>query len=240
MSLIGTNIKKIRGVKGLSQTSFANLFGLTRANIGSYEEQRAEPKLDVILKIADYYKIEIGKLVTKELTVNEISNFNLLEKVVESKSIVSKGVEVLFVSKQFIKKYPSERYDKSFVANLSTLTLPFLVSNNEMLAIYNEGNELYFDNHGFLHGDILFLEKQKVSESNGLFLGVVIDDEIIAKGLVGINSDSVKITPTNPNFGSVTVELNKTVTIWKITGRYTENILSKAFLVAKINALEKR
>lgn len=240
MSLIGTNIKKIRGVKGLSQTSFANLFGLTRANIGSYEEQRAEPKLDVILKIADYYKIEIGKLVTKELTVNEISNFNLLEKVVESKSIVSKGVEVLFVSKQFIKKYPSERYDKSFVANLSTLTLPFLVSNNEMLAIYNEGNELYFDNHGFLHGDILFLEKQKVSESNGLFLGVVIDDEIIAKGLVGINSDSVKITPTNPNFDSVTVELNKTVTIWKITGRYTENILSKAFLVAKINALEKR
>ena len=59
MSVVGINIKKIRGVKGLNQTDFANLFGLTRANIGSYEELRAEPKIDTIIKIATYYKLPI-------------------------------------------------------------------------------------------------------------------------------------------------------------------------------------
>jgi len=237
MSLIGTNIKKIRGVKGLSQTSFANLFGLTRANIGSYEEQRAEPKLDVILKIADYYKIEIGKLVTKELTVNEISNFNLIEEVLFNKKTADSGV--LFIGKEELTKYPKEKENQEFLKTLAKLNVPFLDSKKETLAIYNEGNELYFDNHGFLHGDVLFLEKQDLKENKTMFFGVVIDDSIIAKGLIRLNNKIATITPTNPNFEQTEIEITKKVTVWKITGRYTENILDKEFLVSKVIAMEK-
>ena len=240
MSLIGTNIKKIRRVKGLSQTAFANLFGLTRANIGSYEEQRAEPKLDVILKIAKHYKIEIGKLVTKELTVNEISNFNLAEKfAVKDNPVISKAA-VLFINKESLKKYPKEKSNKSFVDSLPKMSLPFRDAKKEQLALYNEGNELYFNNNGFLHGDILFLEKLDFKTVKELFLGVVISDNNIIKGLVGVQKNKALITPTNPNFDQLEVDLNKTVSIWKITGRYTENILDNEFLVAKINALEKK
>ena len=52
MSKVGKNIKKIRNVKALSQQAFADLFQLTRGNISSYEEFRAEPNIEIIVIIA--------------------------------------------------------------------------------------------------------------------------------------------------------------------------------------------
>jgi transcriptional regulator with XRE-family HTH domain len=77
MSRIGKNIRKIRATKGLSQAAFANLFSITRASIGAYEEERAEPKTDIMLQIANYFSIPIEALLTEELTVNRLTNFNI-------------------------------------------------------------------------------------------------------------------------------------------------------------------
>lgn len=75
MSQIGINIKKLRKVKGLSQQAFADLFNLSRGNISSYEEFRAEPKIEVVLQIAKYFSIPVAELLERQLTVNEILNF---------------------------------------------------------------------------------------------------------------------------------------------------------------------
>lgn len=75
MTEIGNNIKKLRKVKGLSQQAFAELFELTRGNISSYEEHRAEPRISVILQIAKYFSIPVSELLESKLTVNEILNF---------------------------------------------------------------------------------------------------------------------------------------------------------------------
>jgi transcriptional regulator with XRE-family HTH domain len=57
MSLFGANIKKIRQVKGLSQKTFADLLDLNRGVISSYEEGRAEPKIETILKVANHFSL---------------------------------------------------------------------------------------------------------------------------------------------------------------------------------------
>lgn len=72
----GKNIKKIRAIKKLSQARFAELFDLTRSSVSAYEEERAEPKLDVIIKIAEYFNLTVDKLVNSEITVNEFYRFN--------------------------------------------------------------------------------------------------------------------------------------------------------------------
>lgn len=76
MSNVGNNIKKLRKVKGMSQQAFGDLFNLTRGNISSYEEMRAEPKIEIILRIANYFGIPVQHLIEKNLSVNEILNFN--------------------------------------------------------------------------------------------------------------------------------------------------------------------
>ncbi len=81
MSYFGVNIRKIRLTKKLSQTEFAKIFGITRASVGAYEEGRAEAKIDKIIEIASHYKLTLDQLLSKKITINEISNFNKVDKI---------------------------------------------------------------------------------------------------------------------------------------------------------------
>ncbi len=76
MSFFGKNIRKIRIAKKMTQTEFAELFELKRTALGSYEEGRAEAKVDTVIKVADYFKLSLDQLLRKELTINEIFHFN--------------------------------------------------------------------------------------------------------------------------------------------------------------------
>lgn len=74
MSLFGTNIKKIRQVKGLSQKAFADLFDLNRGVISSYEEGRAEPKMETILKVAGHFNLTLDKLLTEPVQASQLTS----------------------------------------------------------------------------------------------------------------------------------------------------------------------
>jgi DNA-binding XRE family transcriptional regulator len=89
MSKIGSNIRKIRSVKALSQNDFAQLFKLTRASIGAYEEGRAEPKIDAAIEIAKYFSITLSDIFTKDLTVNQLTKFNIQE-IIENEAPIKK------------------------------------------------------------------------------------------------------------------------------------------------------
>lgn len=93
MTNFGKNIKKIRAIQKLSQTKFAELFALSRASVGAYEEGRAEAKLDVISKIAKYFSITVDDLINKEITVNELYHFNIFDDKIGNK--INIGTEVL-------------------------------------------------------------------------------------------------------------------------------------------------
>jgi DNA-binding XRE family transcriptional regulator len=90
MSFFAKNIKKIRIAKRMNQSEFAALFGLKRTALGSYEEGRAEPKLDVIIQIADYFNLSLDILVRQEITVNDIFHFksdmHLRSEILESQN----------------------------------------------------------------------------------------------------------------------------------------------------------
>jgi len=75
-STLSKNIRKLRAFKNLNQTQFAELIDVKRASIGAYEEGRAEPKLDTLLRITTYFKISLDDLIVKDLTVNQIAKFD--------------------------------------------------------------------------------------------------------------------------------------------------------------------
>jgi transcriptional regulator with XRE-family HTH domain len=78
------NIKKIRLIKKLSQTALAEIFGIKRSSIGAYEEGRAEPKLEMIIRIANYFSISVDSLVNSELTVNELYGLDVVDSYLSS------------------------------------------------------------------------------------------------------------------------------------------------------------
>ena len=101
-TIIGKNFKKLRLFKSLNQTEFADLFEVTRSAIGSYEEGRAEPKLDTLIKVADHFKLKVDDIVRKELTVNQIAGFKYpMDEGIQNERIyseirdLSKKIEIL-------------------------------------------------------------------------------------------------------------------------------------------------
>jgi len=89
--IIAKNFKKLRLFKNLNQSEFAELFGITRSTVGSYEEGRAEPKLETLLKIADHFKLKVDDLIRSELTVNKIAHFEYpLQQTKDMKTLFKK------------------------------------------------------------------------------------------------------------------------------------------------------
>lgn len=80
----GKNIKKIRLVEKLSQAAFAEVFGIKRSSVGAYEEGRAEPKLEMIIRIANYFSISVDSLVNSKLTVNELYGLDIVDSYLSS------------------------------------------------------------------------------------------------------------------------------------------------------------
>ncbi len=79
MSKFGKNIKKIRNVRGLTQAQLAEMIEVNRGVISSYEEGRAEPKIETIIKTAEVFQLSIDLLLKSSVTVNQLSGFSLPE-----------------------------------------------------------------------------------------------------------------------------------------------------------------
>ncbi|MEN1785035.1 MAG: helix-turn-helix transcriptional regulator, partial [Bacteroidota bacterium] len=124
MSFFGKNIKKIRGVKGMSQQVFAELFELKRPTLGAYEEGRSEPKIETLIKIANYFSISIDALLTEELTVNDLLKFK--GDLTTDTHQITKDVfpEISCVTEKMTGDYPFNFEDPNFIQRLPKIQLP--------------------------------------------------------------------------------------------------------------------
>lgn len=62
MSNIASNLKFLRKKKGFTQQQFADHMEIKRASVGAYEEDRAEPKYELLKKIAAFYELSMDEL----------------------------------------------------------------------------------------------------------------------------------------------------------------------------------
>ena len=62
MSNISSNLKFLRKGKKITQQQFADIMGIKRASVGAYEEDRAEPKYELLKKIAEFYGLTMDEL----------------------------------------------------------------------------------------------------------------------------------------------------------------------------------
>lgn len=190
MSYIGKNIKKIRSVKKFSQQSFADLFDLSRANIGSYEEGRAEPKISVIMKISEKFSIDVGDLLNKELKVNEISRFKSSElegsKKVPEIDPDGDGELIPYVPLQNIQTYLTNLNSQEYLKFMPRFQIPHF-QHSKARAFEIKGNDLLHHNTGLFSGDILICihkDAKDISKlTEGKLYAFVFSDTIVIRRL---------------------------------------------------------
>ncbi|HXI00865.1 MAG TPA: LexA family transcriptional regulator [Sphingobacteriaceae bacterium] len=67
MSNISSNLKYLRKKNGLTQQQFADALTIKRSLVGAYEEDRAEPKYELLKKFATYYQLSMDELINDKI-----------------------------------------------------------------------------------------------------------------------------------------------------------------------------
>lgn len=142
MSFFGTNIKKIRQVKGLSQKAFADMFDLNRGVISSYEEGRAEPKIETILKVAHHFNLNLDKLLTEPLQVNQLVSVS--------------DIDQLMLFPELAIQNSKEVQAKTDSINPNAPILQKILASVDLVYEFTPEKQLLPEYH---YGDVLFLNK---------------------------------------------------------------------------------
>ncbi len=137
MEYIAQNIKYLRKNRGLTQEELANNIGVNRAMIGSYEENRAVPKLAVLKDLAYFFKISIDDIIKTRLW--EESGRDSVQEFVKGDNLRVISTVVDQTDKELITTVPiqaSAGYtkgyaDPDYVEELPHFSLPLIELSKE-------------------------------------------------------------------------------------------------------------
>jgi transcriptional regulator with XRE-family HTH domain len=126
MAVSNKNLKYLRKLRGWTQDEFSQKLHIKRSLLGAYEEERAEPRIDVLEVVCDMFKLTLDDILRKDLSDNKT---NYLAKR-RAMKMVSGRPDIPFVPVKAAAGYLAGFADPEFVDELNTFTLPMLSGGN--------------------------------------------------------------------------------------------------------------
>ena len=120
-SFAGKNLKYLRKDKDLTQEQFAKEIGIKRSLLGAYEEERAEPRIEVLEKVSDNFQVSLDELLRTDLSKQQ----TYLQKRQQQK-LTNEDNLITFVPIKAAAGYLTGYADDEFIDELNTFTLPML------------------------------------------------------------------------------------------------------------------
>jgi len=219
MGKISDNLKYLRKKKGLTQQQFADVMEIKRSLIGAYEEDRAEPKYDLLKKFADFFELSIDDFINEKINdkwapkpKGDPSNLRVLSITVDQDD--KENIELVQVkaSAGYLNGYS----DPEYVSTLPRFSLP----------IFKQGTYRAFEIKGdsmlpLPSGSIIIAEYVE-NWSNDIKVGetaIVIskNEGVVYKRLSSkFRPDKgLKLSSDNPVYEPYTIEAEDILEIWK-------------------------
>jgi len=126
MAIANKNLKYLRKLRGWTQEEFANKLDIKRSLLGAYEEERAEPRIDVLEIVCDIFKLTLDDLLRKDLSDNK-GNYLAKRRAMK---LAGGRSDIPFVPVKAAAGYLAGYADPEFVDELNTFTLPMLAGGN--------------------------------------------------------------------------------------------------------------
>ena len=126
MAISNKNLKYLRKLRGWTQEEFAQKLRIKRSLLGAYEEERAEPRIDVLEVVCDIFKLTLDDILRKDLSDNKGSYMAKRRAM----KLASGRSDIPFVPIKAAAGYLAGYADPEFVDELNTFTLPMLSGGN--------------------------------------------------------------------------------------------------------------
>lgn len=219
MSQAGQNLKYLRKLRGWTQEEFANKLGIKRSLIGAYEEERADPRLDVMEIVCQIFKVTLDELMLKDMSD---TGGSYLAKRRMQKMITADRNVIHFVPVKAAAGYLAGYADSEFIDELNTFTLPMLSGGNYR-AFEIIGDSMMPTPSGSIIVGEKVEDKEEV-KSNQPYIVVSRNEGIVYKRVVKSNKAKNKFTlvSDNPQFQPYQVNAEDVVELW-----HAQMVLSK-------------
>ena len=211
-------------VEKTSQEKFAEVIEIKKPTLGSYESGRAEPKYADLIKLANYYQVNIGDLLTKDLSTQAItqkasaaSNLRVLATTVNSQN--EDNIE--FVPIKAVAGYVEGYGDLEFIETLPVFQVPFLHKDKKYRVFPIQGESML----PLKEGSYVFAEyiEDWKNVKNGTICVIVTKDEgIVLKKVFNYLDDKnlLVLKSTNERFAPYPVMGEDINELWKFAGYF--------------------
>lgn len=122
MAIAGKNLKYLRKLRGWTQEEFSTKLGIKRSLLGAYEEERADPRIEVLEQVGEMFKLSLDELLLKDLGD---AKGNYLAKR-RAQKMANGSAEIQLVPVKAAAGYLAGYADPEFLDELNTFTLPML------------------------------------------------------------------------------------------------------------------
>src|SRR5215475_3588637 len=126
MSIANQNLKYLRKLRGWTQEEFAQKLRIKRSLLGAYEEERAEPRIEVLEVVCDIFKLTLDEILRKDLSDNK-GNYIAKRRAMK---LAGGRPDIPFVPVKAAAGYLAGYADPEFIDELNTFTLPMLSGGN--------------------------------------------------------------------------------------------------------------
>ena len=219
MSIANKNLKYLRKLRGWTQEEFAQKLRIKRSLLGAYEEERADPRIDILEVVADMFKLTLDDLLRKDISDNK-TNYIAKRR---AQKMASGRTDIPFVPVKAAAGYLAGYADPEFIDELNTFTLPML-SGGDYRAFEIVGDSMMPTPSGsVIVGERI--QNMDDVKSNQTYIVVSKSDGIVYKRIMKNNSLKNKLTfvSDNPTYQPYNVNAEDILEVWQ-----AQMILSKA------------
>jgi transcriptional regulator with XRE-family HTH domain len=219
MSLANKNLKYLRKLRGWTQEEFAQKLRIKRSLLGAYEEERAEPRIDILEIVADMFKLTLDDLLRKDVSDNKTSYISRRR----AQKMAGGRTDIPFVPVKAAAGYLAGFADPEFVDELNTFTLPML-AGGDYRAFEIVGDSMMPTPSGSV---IVGERVQNLDEvkTNHTYIVVSKTDGIVYKRILKNNRQKNKLTlvSDNPTYQPYQVNAEDIMEVWQ-----AQMVISKA------------
>ncbi|HZF64224.1 MAG TPA: LexA family transcriptional regulator [Chitinophagaceae bacterium] len=211
MAIANKNLKYLRKLRGWTQEEFAHKLRIKRSLLGAYEEERADPRFEVLEVVADMFKLTLDDLLRKDLS--EVKGSYIVKR--RAQKLASGRPDIPFVPVKAAAGYLSGHADPEFIDELNTFTLPML-AGGDYRAFEIVGDSML----PVPSGSVIVGEKVNSLEdikSNNSYIVVSRTDGVVYKRMVKNNRLKNKYTlvSDNPSYQPYTLNADDILELWQ-------------------------
>lgn len=211
MSVAGKNLKYLRKLRGWTQEEFAVKVQIKRSLLGAYEEERAEPRLEVLEIVGDIFRLTLDELLLTELGENK-GNYLARRR---AQKLAAGTNEISFVPVKAAAGYLAGHADPEYIDELNTFTLPMLSAGNYRAFEIVGDSMLPTPSGSIIIGEITSsLEDIK---NNQTYIIISRNEGIVYKRVMKSSKSKGKLTLVSDNaaYQPYSVNANDVLEIWK-------------------------